>query len=73
MTLAAGGSVACGLDISTNHLQLSCLGIKLDVVGSLGELCPVQAPELERKIVPIFNQWWQLVCGIQVWWIGATK
>jgi hypothetical protein len=57
----AGGSVACGLHISTDHLQLSCLGINLDVVDSLGELCPVQAPISNGKILPTLNQWWQLV------------
>ena len=37
----AGGSVACGLHISTDHLQLSCLGINLDAVELLGESCLV--------------------------------
>jgi hypothetical protein len=62
----AGSSVACGLYIPTDRLQLSCLGINLDVVESLGELCPVQALISERKILLTLNRWWQLVSQVQI-------
>lgn len=40
----AGGSVACGLDFSTDGFQLRCLGANLDIVETLGERCPAHAP-----------------------------
>jgi hypothetical protein len=56
----AGGSVACGLRIATDA-RLRCLGISFDVIETLGQTCPMNALKVEKKILPILNQWCQMV------------